>query len=189
MASLVMVVGAVVSLAGCTSELKGGSLSMPDAASTATASPISPVRHPRDITALTRRPCDSLTPEQAAMFKFDRPPQQMPGVPGPLACEWANNARDRIHLSARTNEVTLEDVYRKRRSFAFFELTETNGYPMTVSRTNAKLPTCDIDLKPAERQSVSLTYESPGLDHDPQQACVEGKQVMKAVLMNLPPTG
>lgn len=151
------------------------------------ASPIAPVRHPRDVTALASRPCTLLTSQQAARFGLDQPPQQVDDHPGKPVCEWTNSSGDRISLSALTADLTLESVYRKRHSFAFFELTEISGYPATVSRASANLPTCDIDLKPAERQTVSLTYESHELGRDMQQACEVGKQVAMTVLMNLPP--
>ena len=61
------------------------------------------------------------------------------------------------------------------------------GYPAIVTRSNADLPHCDIDVKPAEHQSFSLSYDSDTFNNDPQQACVVGKQVAAAALMNLPP--
>jgi hypothetical protein len=83
----------------------------------------------------------------------------------------------------------LEVAYNQDRGLPFFELTEINGYPAIVSRTNADLPICDIDVKPAERQSVSVTYESQDFKNNPQQSCEVGKQVAAAVLMNLPLKG
>lgn len=44
----------------------------------------------------------------------------------------------------------------------------------------------DIDVKVAERQSVTMIFESKEFDNNPQQACEVGKQVAAAVVMNLP---
>jgi hypothetical protein len=81
----------------------------------------------------------------------------------------------------------LEVVYDRERDRPFFELTEIAGYPAIATRSNPELPHCDIDVKPAERQSVSVSYDSKVFKNDPQRACEVGKQVAAAVLMNLPP--
>ncbi|HEY2763076.1 MAG TPA: DUF3558 domain-containing protein [Pseudonocardiaceae bacterium] len=185
--SACLVAAAWVLLSNCGGETNDGRSPLGLPSTVVAASPIAPVRHPRDVSALTSRPCALLTSQQAATFGLDRPPQPVDDHPGKPACEWTNRAGDRISLSALTDDLTLESIYRKRRGFAFFELTEIAGYPATVSRASANLPTCDIDLKPAERQSVSLTYESRELGDDMQQACVVGKQLAMTVLMNLPP--
>jgi len=88
-----------------------------------------------------------------------------------------------------TNNPTLEVAYRRdHRGLPFFEMTEISGYPAIVTRTNADILVCDIDVKVAERQSVTVIYQSQEqeLRNNPQQACVVGKQVAAAVLMNLP---
>ena len=81
----------------------------------------------------------------------------------------------------------MEFGYAQDKGRPSFELTDIAGYPALVSRSNAELPICDIDIKPAERQSVSVTYESKEFDNNPQQSCEVGKQVAAAVVMNLPP--
>jgi hypothetical protein len=157
-------------------------------------SPIPPVKNPRDVAALARQPCELLTSQQAAQFGLDLPPKQYDAALGDLGCKWTTTIRERqtfrtVQIDTFTDNPTLEVAYGKRRSLPFFELTEISGYPALVSRSNADLPICDIDIKPAERQSVSVTYESKEFNNDPQQACVVGKQVAAAVLMNLPPKG
>lgn len=79
-------------------------------------------------------------------------------------------------------------AYAKNRSLPFFELTDIVGYPAIVTRTNADQAICDINVKAAERQSVSITYYMK-LFNNPQQSCEVGKQVAAAVVMNLPPKG
>ncbi len=159
---------------------------------TEAASPIPPVKNPRDVAALARRPCELLTSPQAAGFELDLPPKQLDGVLGNLNCEWTSTTRERevlrqVIISTFTNNLTLEAVYSREHDRPFFELTEIAGYPATVTRSNPDLPHCDVDVKTAERQSVSVSYDSKVFKNNPQQACVVGKQVVAAVLMNLPP--
>jgi hypothetical protein len=141
---------------------------------------------------MTQRPCELLTPQQATGFALDLPPKQMDGLFSTLECEWTSTTRERqllrfVHIRMFTNNPTLEVAYNQDRDRPFFELTEIFGYPALVSRSIADLAICDIDVKPAERQSVSVTYESKEFNNNPQQACEVGKQVAAVVLMNLPP--
>jgi hypothetical protein len=92
----------------------------------------------------------------------------------------------KVSISTFTNNSTLEVVYSKDRNLPFFQLTDIAGYPTIAIRTNADIPICDIDVKPAERQSFTLTYEGLEFRRNPQQSCEVGKQVAAAVLMNLP---
>jgi hypothetical protein len=187
----VTAVGAVTAVAGCGT----GVNSPPESglsSSAQAASPIPPVKNPRDVTALARRPCELLTAQQATQFGLDLPPRQYDAGLGDLGCAWSNTTREQetirsIRIDTFTNNPTLEVAYNKDRNRPSFELTEVSGYPAIVSRTNADLPICDIDVKPAERQSFSLTYEAKEFDNNPQQSCELAKQVAAAVLMNLPP--
>jgi hypothetical protein len=94
-----------------------------------------------------------------------------------------------VDVSMFTNNPTLEAVYSRRQSYPFFELTEISGYPTTVTRINSDDPSCDIDIKPAEHQSISVGYRSKEFNNNPQQACEVGKQVAEAMLMNIPLKG
>jgi len=181
--------GSVIVLAGCGT---GGVPPEPVRPSpTEAASPIPLVKDPRDVAVLARRPCELLTKQQAAGFELDLPPKQLNGVLGNLNCEWTSTTRERevlrqVIISTFTNNPTLEVVYDREHGRPFFELTEIAGYPAIVTRSNPDLPHCDVDVKPAERQSFSVSYDSKVFNNDPQQACVVGKQVAAAVLMNLP---
>lgn len=183
--------GSVIALAGC----GGGAGAPPEPVllnPPEVASPIPPAKNPRDVAALARRPCELLTSQQAAGFGLDLPPKQLDGVLGSLDCKWTSTTQDRrifrtVYISTFTNNLTLEAVYDRRQGLPFFELTEIAGYPAIVTRPKAELPHCDIDVKPAERQSVSVSYDSDTFDNNPQQSCEVGKQVAAAVLMNLPP--
>jgi len=181
---------AVIALAGCEASTGAAPVTSQSNAPTA-ASPIPPVKNPRDIAALARRPCELLTAQQAKEFELGLPPRQYDAALGSLGCMWETTSPDQdtirsVLLDTFTNNPTLEVAYYKDRGRPFFELTEIAGYPAIVSRTNADLPICDIDVKPAERQSFSLTYESQEFSNNPQQSCDVGKQVAAAVLMNLP---
>ncbi|MCA1705805.1 MAG: DUF3558 domain-containing protein [Actinobacteria bacterium] len=183
--------GSVIVLAACSADAPPESL-RPN--SSESVSPIPPVKNPRDVGAMAQRPCELLTPQQAAEFGLDLPPKQLDGLLGTLRCKWTSTTRERqiyrtVDLSMFTNNPTLEVAYSQDRVRPSFELTEIAGYPTLVSRPLADEPICDIDVKPAERQSFSVTYESRELKNDPQQSCEVGKQVATAVLMNLPLKG
>ena len=178
---------AVIALPGCSAS------STTDQTSAApSAGPIPPVNNPRDVAAMARRPCELLTAQQARGFGLDVPPEQSDGLFGTLDCKWTTTTPDRrivrrVYVSMFTNNPTLEVAYSKDRSLPYFELTEIAGYPAIVTRTNADLPSCDIDIKVAQRQSVSVAYDSEEFTNNPQQSCVVAKQVAASVVMNLPP--
>lgn len=189
----VIAASSVIVLAGCST-----SAGAPPEAARSTpaqaASPIPPVKNPRDVAAMARRTCELLTPQQAKGFGLDLPPEQRDGLFGTLDCEWMHRTREReilrtVNVSLFTNNPTLEVAYSQDRGLPFFELTEIAGYPAIVTRTNADQAICDIEVKPAERQSVSVTYYTKESKNNPQQSCEVGKQVAAAVLMNLPPKG
>ena len=192
LASLVAA-GSVLMAAGC-----GGAGEAPapvQPSQPPVASPIPPVKNPRDVAAMARRPCELLTAQQATGFGFDLPAEESGGLFGTLDCQWSKTSREqelirKVDLTMFTNNPTLETEYsRDHRGLPFFELTEIAGYPAIVTRTNADIAVCDIDIKAAERQSVTVIYQSQeqALKNNPQQSCEVGKQIAAAVLMNLPP--
>lgn len=141
---------------------------------------------------MAQRPCELLTVQQAREFGLDIPPEQLGGLLGAQRCKWTTITRDRrivrtVDVSLFTNNPTLEVTYYQERNRPFFELTEISGYPAIVTRPKAELPVCDIDVKTAERQSFTVSYDADMFMSNPQQACVVGKQVAAAVIANLPP--
>lgn len=188
LAARMVTAGSVILLAGC------GTGAAPEPVRsnpTQAASPIPPVKNPRDVAAMARRTCELLTPEQAKGFGLDVPPKPSEGLFGTVYCLWTNTTRDqstvrRVSIRVFTNNPTLEVAYNKDRGRPSFELTETAGYPTLVSRSNADLPSCDIDIKLAERQSVAITYDSKDFESNPQQSCEVAKQVAAVVVMNVP---
>ncbi len=193
LASLVAASSVIVAV-GC----GGGTGTAPEPAQPSpapAASPIPPVKNPRNVAAMARRPCELLTSQQATAFGFDLPPQELDGLFGTLSCQWRKTTREQelvrsLGLTMFTNNPTLEVSYsRDHRGLPFFELTEVAGYPAIVTRTNADIAHCDIDVKAAERQSFTVLYQSEeqALKNNPQESCEVGKQIAAAVLMNLPP--
>lgn len=151
-------------------------------------SPIPRVTEPRDVAVVAGWPCGLLSPEQAARFGLDRPPKLIQGVLGNMECEWRSSRADVwVYISIFTDKPTLEEVYERREILPYFELTEIRGYPAIVSRADATLPVCDIDIKTAERQSVTVSYDATRFNDQLQQGCVVGRQVAAAVLSNVPP--
>ncbi len=193
LASLVAV-GSVLVAAGCGSGTSAAPVPAQPSPAPA-AGPIPPVNHPRDVAAMARRPCELLTAKQATGFGFDLPPEESDGLFGTLDCQWSKTTREQqlvrsVDLTMFTNNPTLEVAYsRDHRGLPFFELTEVAGYPAIVTRTNADIAHCDIDVKAAERQSFTVLYQSEeqALKNNPQESCEVGKQIAAAVLMNLPP--
>ncbi len=188
----VVAAGSVIGLVGC----GGGTGAGPQAASPSPApavSPIPPVKNPRDVAAMARRPCELLTAQQATGFGFDLPPQESDGLFGTRDCQWRRTTREQellqtVDITMFTNNPTLEVAYSKDRGLPFFELTEVAGYPAIVTRTNADIAHCDIEIKAAERQSVTVLYQSDeqALKNNPQQSCEVGKKIAAAVVLNLP---
>lgn len=187
-----MVAGCLIFVVSCGDNLDSGQSSGSNqSSSSSVVSPILPVQNPRDVAAMAGRTCELLTTQQVRGFGLDLSPLQSDGLFGTVDCEWRTTTSDRrvvkrLFVSVFINNPTLEVVYNRRDGFASFELTAIEGYPATVTRSNANLPVCSVDVKAAERQSVTVTYRSDEFDNDPQQACVVGKQVAEAVLMNLP---
>jgi hypothetical protein len=151
------------------------------------------VNNPRDITTMTRRPCDVLTPQQATGFRLDLPGDQLTGLHGTLRCQWTTttgSARGIVRMvdvSLSADNSAFEAAYSRDRGLAFFELTDIAGDPAIVTRTNPNLPICTVKIKVAEQQGISVDYEDKALNKNPQQSCEVGKRVAAAVLTNVPP--
>ncbi len=155
------------------------------------ASPLPPVTNPRDVAAIAHRTCDLLTSQQAKNFGLDVPPIPSDGPFGTLYCVWQNTTdgliTKRLSLSVTTNNPTLEVSLNQHRGRPDFKLAEIAGYPAFISRSNASLPSCDIDIKLADRQSVSIAYVTREFTSNPQQSCVAAEQVAATIVLNVPP--
>lgn len=186
---IMVMAGLLISLAGCGAEADSDQ-PRPAQQGVSAVSPIPQVDNPRDVAVMANRTCELLTTQQAAGFGLDLPPLQLEGLFGTVSCEWKNSGRDRrVAISVFTNNPTLEAAYSQRQGRPFLELTDIAGYPTIATRSDADLPVCSILVKPAERQSFTVTYDADEFDKNPQQACGVGKQVAETVLMNLPVKG
>jgi hypothetical protein len=189
----VIITGSVIALASCGT---GAGTPPQPVQSTptqaASPSPIPLVKNPRDVAAIAHRTCGLLTLQQAKTLGLDVPPTPSDGPFGTQDCMWQNVTPDglmtkRLSISVATNNPTLEVSYNQYRGRPDFKLIEIAGFPSLVSRSNVNLPSCDIDIKLADRQSLSITYIAREFSSNPQQSCVAAEQVMAAVVMNVPP--
>jgi hypothetical protein len=113
--------GSVIVLVGCGAG-RGAPPEPIRPSPTQAASPIPPVKNPRDVAALARRPCELLTSQQAAGFGLDLPPKQYDAALGDLGCKWTTTTRERqtfrtVQVDTFTNNPTLEVAYGKRGAF------------------------------------------------------------------------
>jgi Protein of unknown function (DUF3558) len=158
-----------------------------------TLAPIPPVSSPRDITALTQRPCELLTLQQATEFQLDLPADQLTGTHGTQRCKWttttspAHEIVRMLDLTLSVNNSDFDTAYERDRGLPAFEVTTITGYPAIVRMTNAHLPICAVRIKVAEHQSIFVDYEDKMLNKNPRQSCEVGKRIAAAVLTNVPP--
>lgn len=189
-------VSSVIMLAGC-----GGTSHAPAPASAPTSpqpsprptvSPIPPLNNPRDITAMTQRPCDLLTAQQATGFQLDLPADQLTGTHGTQRCKWTTTtspAREIVRMLDVTLSLSNRDfdvAYDRERGLPVFEVTSISGYPAIVTMTNGILPICAVRIKVAEQQSIFVDYEDKSLNKNTRQSCEISKRIAAAVLTNVP---
>ena len=189
----VIAAGSVIVLAGCSGASQAPAPASPRPSPTQALGPIPPVDNPRDLTTMTRRPCDLLTAQQVASFRLELPADQLTGLHGTLRCKWTTTtgaAREIVRMldvSLSVSNPAFEVAYSRDRGFPFFEVTDIAGYPAIAMMVHARLPICAVKIKVAEQQSISVDYEDKSLNKDPRQSCEIGKRVAAAVLANVPP--
>ena len=124
-----MIVLAVVSLPSCIVTETGEPVSNESSAGERLAPPVD--QPPLDVEPFLNRPCDVLTPEQAAEWTVSNP-EQVPderAYSGP-ACEFQPDDFYRVSFGiAIMNGDGLESVYQRRDTLQLFEPTEVAGYP------------------------------------------------------------
>ncbi|HJT03288.1 MAG TPA: DUF3558 domain-containing protein [Pseudonocardiaceae bacterium] len=161
-------------------------------ATQAPAPATTPVGPPRDLAAMTQRPCDLLTASQATGFQLDLPADQLTGLHGTLRCMWttttspAHNIVRMLDVSLSVNSPAFDAAYNRDRGLPVFDVITIAGYPALVTMVNVKLPICTVRIKVADQQSVSVDYEDRTLNKNPQQSCDIDKRVAAAVLTNVP---
>lgn len=198
-AASMITASAVIMLAGCAGASHPPPAAIPRpgptqaAGPTQAVGPILPVDKPRDITPMTQRPCDLLTPAQATGFQLDLPADQLTGLRGTLRCKWTTTTGSQVEIvrmldvSLSVNTPAFDVAYNQYRGLPLFDVTTIAGDPAIVAMANPKLPICMVKLKVADQQSISVDYEDKALNKNPQQSCEVGKRVAAAVLTNVPP--
>ncbi len=123
-----VIVLAVVSLSSCTATEAGAPIAI-EPTTERLAPPVD--QPPLDVEPFLNRPCDVLTPEQAAEWTVSNP-EQVPderAYSGP-ACEFQPDDFYRVSFGiAIMNGDGLESVYQRRDTLQLFEPTEVAGYP------------------------------------------------------------
>jgi hypothetical protein len=194
-AAAVITAGSVITLGACAGAGNAPAPTpAPPPSATQPSGPIpSPVGPPRDLTTMTRRPCELLTAAQATGFRLNLPGDELTGLHDTLRCKWTTTTGTALEIvrmldvSLSVNNPAFDVAYSRDRGLPFFEVITITGYPAIVTMTNAKLPICTVNMKVAEQQSVSLDYEDKTLKGNPQHSCEIGKRVAAAVLTNVPP--
>ena len=119
----------VVSLPSCTTTEAGAPIAIESPTKERLAPPVG--QPPLDVEPFLNRPCDVLTPEQAAEWTVSNP-EQVPderAYSGP-ACEFQPDDFYRVSFGiAIMNGDGLESVYQRRDTLQLFEPTEVAGYP------------------------------------------------------------
>ena len=188
----VVTASSMIALAACAGANQVPAPVAPPPNSTPTLGSIPPVDNPRDLTTMSQRPCELLTPQQAIEFRLDLPADQLTGLHGTLRCKWTTTtgpAREIVRMldvNLSVNSPAFEVAYTRDRGLPVFEVTTIAGYPALVTMTNVNLPICTVKVKVAEQQSLSVDYEDKAFNKTPRQSCALGKRVAGAVLTNVP---
>ncbi len=127
--ALPIVMFATVGLVACTATVAGAPIAIEPTTTERLAPPVD--QPPLDVEPFLNRPCDVLTPEQAAEWTVSNP-EQVPderAYSGP-ACEFQPDDFYRVSFGiAIMNGDGLESVYQRRDTLQLFEPTEVAGYP------------------------------------------------------------
>jgi hypothetical protein len=127
--ALPVVVFAAVGLTACTTMEAGEPVAIESPTKERLAPPVG--QPPLDVEPFLNRPCDVLTPEQAAEWTVSSP------VPVPddrtytgPACEFEPDDFYRVSFGTTIHMIDgLESVYQRRDTLQLFEPTEVAGYP------------------------------------------------------------
>jgi hypothetical protein len=124
-----VIVLTVVSLPSCTTTEAGAPITIEPTTTERLAPPVG--QPPLDVEPFLNRPCDVLTPEQAAEWTVSNP-ERVPDertYTGP-ACEFEPDDFYRVSFGTTIRMMDgLESVYQRRDTLPLFEPTEVAGYP------------------------------------------------------------
>lgn len=156
--ALPVVVFATVGLTACTMTEAGEPVAIEPPATERLAPPVD--QPPLDVEPFLNRPCDVLTPEQAAEWTVTDP-EQVPDertYSGP-ACEFQPDDPEQVFFGATIQTVDgLEGVYQRRDTLQLFEPTEVAGYPgaFNDAADTRSLGSCGLTVKVAEESSLDV---------------------------------
>jgi hypothetical protein len=147
-----------------------------------------PVPAPRDARGI--HPCDLLTPDQQARFAIDPATRDTDVPDAGEACSWRRtDGPGGVIVSSATDLPVpgLDGLYLTRRSWKTFEPGIVDGFP-TVRVGRGSRHTCSIYAGPADDQLISASVSVGPVD-DPRPPCEVARQMVSAILANLPPLG
>lgn len=113
-----------------------------------------------DVTRYTANPCDLLRADRVARHHLD-PSGNVVRRDGRLGCQWdpTVSGHPMITASASTT-LGLEELYRRRTEFSFFQPTDIAHYPAVDTTTDPVGPasgTCTVQVGIADGSTVQVT--------------------------------
>ena len=156
--ALPVVVFAAVGLAACTMTEAGEPVAIESPTKERLAPPVD--QPPLDVEPFLSRPCNVLTPEQAAEWTVSNP-EPVPDertYTGP-ACEFQPDDPKQVFFGTTIRTMdSLEGVYQRRDTLQLFEPTEVAGYPgaFNDSADTRSLGSCGLTIKVAEDSALDV---------------------------------
>jgi uncharacterized protein DUF3558 len=151
------------------------------------------ITKPVDVTDLIARPCDALRSDQALVLGFPTPPRQDPSqVLGSAQCVWTTVPDTGATGDGPTfvlRVIAVSQPYlRPLEGPGVPPLTVISGYPAVVRPATPLVPFCDIEVKTAPHQSLTVSYGS-FVAAELLAPCDQASRVTAVILSNLPPVG
>jgi len=156
--ALPVVAFAAVGLTACTATEAGRPVAIEPTTTERLAPPV--YQPPLDVEPFLNRPCDVLTPEQAAKWTVSNP-ERVPDdhtYTGP-ACEFEPDDFDRVSFGTTIRMTdSLEGLYQRRDTLQLFEPTEVAGYPgaLNDAADTRSLGSCGLTVAVAEDRALDV---------------------------------
>ena len=156
--ALPVVAFAAVGLTACTATEAGKPVAIEPTTTERLTPPV--YQPPLDVEPFLNRPCDVLTPEQAAEWTVSNP-EPVPDdrtYTGP-ACEFEPDDFYRVSFGTTIHMMDgLESVYQRRDTLQLFEPTEVAGYPgaLNDAADTRSLGSCGLTVAVAEDRALDV---------------------------------
>jgi hypothetical protein len=156
--ALPVVAFAAVGLTACTTTEAGKPVAIEPTTTERLTPPV--YQPPLDVEPFLNRPCDVLTPEQAAEWTVSNP-ERVPDdrtYTGP-ACEFEPDDFDRVSFGTTIRMTdSLEGLYQRRDTLQLFEPTEVAGYPgaLNDAADTRSLGSCGLTVAVAEDRALDV---------------------------------